>query len=52
MFSPQTIVEILADNVRKTRNPFGLNKSRLTSWSKNSTVSQEGETLLFTGVEF
>ncbi len=52
MFNPQTIIEILADNVRKTRNPFGLNKGGLTDWSKNSNVSQEGETLLFTGLMY
>ncbi len=52
MFSPQTIIEILADNVRKTRNPFGLNKSGLSGWAKNSNVSREGETLLFTGLMY
>ncbi len=52
MFSPQTIIEILADNVRKTRNPFGLNKTGLNSWWKNSNVNQTGDTLLFTGLMY
>ncbi len=52
MFSPQTIIELLADNVRKTRNPFGLNKAGLTGWWKNSNVNQDGETLLFTGLMY
>lgn len=52
MFSPQTIIEILADNVRKTRNPFGLNKTGLNSWWKNSNINQTGDVLLFTGLMY
>ncbi|HEB69743.1 MAG TPA: (Fe-S)-binding protein [Desulfobulbus sp.] len=52
MFTPRTIMELLADNVRKTRNPFGLNKAGLNSWWKDSPVNQDGETLLFTGLMY
>jgi Fe-S oxidoreductase len=52
MFTPKIIIDILADNVRKTRNPFGLKKSALNSWWKNSGVTEEGDTLLFTGMMY
>ncbi len=52
MFTPKIIIDILADNVRKTRNPFGLKKSGLNSWWKDSSVTQEGDTLLFTGMMY
>ncbi len=52
MFTPKIIIEMLADNVRKTRNPFGLKKTGLNSWWKDCNVNQEGDTLLFTGLMY
>lgn len=52
MFSPQIIIEVLADNVRKTRNPFGLNTTGLNSWWKDGNMNRDGETLLFTGLMY
>ena len=52
MFTPEIIIETLADNVRKTRNPFGLKKTGLNNWWKDSSVNQAGDTLLFTGLMY
>ncbi len=52
MFAPQIIIETLADNVRKTHNPFGLKKTGLTAWGRECNISQEGEALLFTGLMY
>jgi len=52
MFTPKIIIETLADNVRKTRNPFGLKKASINNWWKNSTVKKDGDTLLFTGLMY
>ena len=52
MFTPRHIIETLADNVRKTRNPFGLKKSSLNTWWKGGSIPSDGDALLFTGLMY
>lgn len=52
MFTPKIIIDTLADNVRTTRNPFGLSKNGLNTWYKKCKVEQSGDTILFTGLMY
>ncbi len=52
MFNPIDIIEVLAKNVKTTRNPFGLNTSRTNTWYKLLGLKEEGEYLLFTGLMY
>ncbi|HIP39038.1 MAG TPA: (Fe-S)-binding protein [Desulfocapsa sulfexigens] len=52
MFTPEIIIDTLADNVRKTGNPFGLKKASLNTWWKDSSLTPDGSTLLFTGLMY
>ena len=52
MFDPKDIIENIADNVRKTRNPFGLSKNGFNTWWKDVAIPQKGEALLFTGLMY
>lgn len=49
MLNPRHVIDNIADNVRKTRNPFGLGKSALTGWARGLELPAQGEYLLFTG---
>lgn len=52
MFDPKDIIENIADNVRKTRNPFGLSKKGFNTWWKGADIPENGDTLLFTGLMY
>ena len=52
MYNPKDIIELLADNVRKTRGPFGIPKFMSNRWWKKATMSHSGDTLLFTGLMY
>lgn len=52
MYNPKIIIDLIADNVRKTRNPFGIPKSALNRWWTDTPVRPEGNTLLFTGLMY
>lgn len=52
MYNPRDIIDLLADNVRKTRNPFGIPKPLVNSWWKKAVVAEEGDALLFTGLMY
>lgn len=52
MYHPKIIIDLIADNVRKTRNPFGIPKSMLNRWRTDTPVRPEGNTLLFTGLMY
>lgn len=52
MFNPRHIIELLAHNVRKSRNPFGVPKSVLNRWWWLSGLEREGDTILFTGLMY
>ena len=52
MYHPKHIIDVLAANVRKTRNPFGIPKFMVNTWHKKLSLRQEGEALLFTGLMY
>lgn len=52
MYDPKDIIDLIADNVRKTKNPFGIPKFAINSWWKKAKVSQQGDALLFTGLMY
>ena len=52
MFDPRDIIENIADNVRKTRNPFGLSRKRINTWWKGLEIPDNGDALLFTGLMY
>ena len=52
MYNPKIIIDLIADNVRKTRNPFGIPKSMLNRWWRDTPGRPEGDTLLFTGLMY
>jgi Fe-S oxidoreductase len=52
MYNPREIIDLVADNVRKTRNPFGIPKLMANTWWKDTTVGRDGDALLFTGLMY
>ncbi|MBL0716314.1 MAG: (Fe-S)-binding protein [Desulfosarcina sp.] len=52
MYNPKDIITLIADNVRKTRNPFGVPKFAINNWWKKAHIPQKGEALLFTGLMY
>jgi hypothetical protein len=54
MYNPADIIDLIATNVRKTRNPFGAPGSRINTWWKGSPGStrRPGDALLFTGLMY
>jgi Fe-S oxidoreductase len=54
MFPPQDIIELIAANVKKTRNPFGVPGSKINTWWQGSLgfTRRPGEALLFTGLMY
>jgi len=54
MFNPQDIIDLLAANVRKSRNPFGAPSSRINTWWREAGgfTRRPGDALLFTGLMY
>jgi Fe-S oxidoreductase len=52
MYNPKDIIELIADNVRKTKNPFGVPKFLINNWWKGAGLRGEGDALLFTGLMY
>ncbi|MBI5237606.1 MAG: (Fe-S)-binding protein, partial [Deltaproteobacteria bacterium] len=55
MFNPQDIIDLLAANVRKTRNPFGVPAFLLNTWGWQGAPHlsrRPGDALLFTGLMY
>ena len=54
MYNPQDIIGLIATNVRKTRNPFGVPSSRVNTWWKGfpGFTRRPGDALLFTGLMY
>jgi Fe-S oxidoreductase len=52
MYDPKMIIDLIADNVRKTRNPFGASNASINTWWKNEPLRREGNTLLYTGLMY
>jgi Fe-S oxidoreductase len=52
MYKPKDIIELIADNVKKTRNPFGAPNRLINRWWKKASLPREGDALLFTGLMY
>ncbi len=52
MYNPKDIINLIADNVKKTKNPFGIPGFALNNWWKKANVPQTGDALLFTGLMY
>ncbi len=52
MYDPRDIIDLIADNVKKTKSPFGIPKFMANAWWKNEAVKREGDALLFTGLMY
>lgn len=52
MYSPKDIIELLAGNVKKTRNPFGVPNGLMNSWWKGQHLPRRSDTLLYTGLMY
>ena len=52
MYNPKDMIDLIADNVKKTKSPFGIPKVMANTWWKNTTVDRDGDALLFTGLMY
>ena len=52
MFKPRDIIELIADNVKKTRNPFGIPNVLMNRWWKGMDLRPKGDAMLFTGLMY
>ncbi len=54
MYNPQHIIDLIATNIRKTGNPFGVPAASLNTWWKGlpRQTQREGDVLLFTGLMY
>ncbi len=52
MYHPKVIIDLIADNVRKTKNPFGVPKFVINNWWKGADLRGQGDALLFTGLMY
>lgn len=50
MYHPRPIIDLIAENVRATRNPFGAFQFAVNRWWKDMELPREGDTLLATGL--
>lgn len=50
MYHPKTIIDLIAGNVRATRNPFGAFPWAMNRWWKGLGLRRHGDTLLATGL--
>jgi Fe-S oxidoreductase len=52
MYRPKHIIELIADNVKKTRNPFGAPNFMINRWWRGQSLPKRGDALLFTGLMY
>jgi Fe-S oxidoreductase len=54
MYHPGDIIDLIAANVRKTRNPFGLPAATMNTWWRDvpGFTRRSGDALLFTGLMY
>jgi Fe-S oxidoreductase len=54
MYNPRDIIDLIARNIRKTSNPFGVPNSRLNTWWRDAAgfTRRPGDALLFTGLMY
>ena len=46
------VLPIMVDNMRRSNNPLGISREKLSSWAKGLDLPKKGETLLYTGCEY
>jgi Fe-S oxidoreductase len=52
MYKPRDIIELIAGNVRRSRNPFGAPNWLINRWWKKASLPRDGGALLFTGLMY
>ena len=52
MYNPRYIIDVLADNIRKTRNPFGAGNKTMNKWWKKAPLPSHGDAMLYTGLMY
>lgn len=52
MYHPRYLIDILANNVRMTRNPFGIPKALLNRWHTGLNMPKSSHAMLFTGLMY
>jgi Fe-S oxidoreductase len=52
MYNPRDIIELIAANLRKSRNPFGVADSVVNGWWRGTPLRREGAAMLFTGLMY
>ena len=54
MYNPRDIIDLIAANVRKTRNPFGIPNSQINTWWREAPgfTRRPGDALLMTGLMY
>ncbi|MFW6128254.1 MAG: (Fe-S)-binding protein [Halobacteriota archaeon] len=55
MYHPKDMVDLIADNVKKTGNPFGVTNKSINDWWRDASLKQNGtngEYMLFTGMMY
>ena len=54
MYNPRDIINLIAANVRKSRNPFGIPNSQINTWWREAPgfTRRPGDALLLTGLMY
>jgi Fe-S oxidoreductase len=52
MFNPRYLIDIIAGNVKTTKNPFGIPKFLVNRWHKELNLPVRGDAMLFTGLMY
>lgn len=52
MYNPRDMIDVIAGNVRMTRNPFGIPKFLLNQWHYGVQAPSAGDAMLFTGLMY
>lgn len=52
MVDPKDIIDLIARNVERTRNPFGVSSAVINTWWRGLPLRREGDALLFTGLMY
>lgn len=50
MIKPKYVVELLAENIKKTGNPLGIKNEKINTWWKEIKIRKEGGWLFFSGM--
>ena len=54
MYNPRDIINLIAANIRKTHNPFGIPNSQINTWWREAPgfTRRPGDALLLTGLMY